>query len=151
GCKSDCPTNVDMATYKAEFLSHYYEGRLRPRHAYAFGQVNPFLRLASKIPRLANFMAQVPGFKQMAHWAAGMSADREIPKLALSTLHESFMKNHATGSKVILWADTFTNYLNPTTGLKAADVLQKFDLDVSLSPRGLCCGRPLYDYGFLDQ
>src|SRR5689334_7973321 len=47
GCKGDCPVNVDMATYKAEFLSHYWEGRIRPRHAYAFGLVDQWARLAS--------------------------------------------------------------------------------------------------------
>ncbi len=63
GCKGDCPVNVDMATYKAEFLSHYYENRLRPRHAYAMGWIHRWARLASHAPRLANAMARLPGAK----------------------------------------------------------------------------------------
>ena len=54
GCKSECPVNVDMATYKAEFLSHYYEGRLRPRHAYAMGWIYWWARLASWMPGVVN-------------------------------------------------------------------------------------------------
>ena len=61
-CKSECPANVDIATYKSEFLSHYYEKR-RPLHAYAFGMVDKWLRLASPAPWLANFFARAPLFE----------------------------------------------------------------------------------------
>ena len=61
GCKGDARCSVDMATYKAEFLSHYYEGRLRPRHAYAMGWIDWWARLASLAPALANFVTQTPG------------------------------------------------------------------------------------------
>src|SRR5436309_5395842 len=54
GCKGDCPVNVDMATYKAEFLSHFWEGRIRPRHAYAFGWIDKWVRLAAVAPRIIN-------------------------------------------------------------------------------------------------
>ena len=63
GCKGDCPVNVDMATYKAEFLSHYYEGRLRPRHAYAFGLIDRWARLAS----------HAPGARELRHADAGLA------------------------------------------------------------------------------
>src|SRR5262249_51330156 len=72
GCKNDCPTNVDMATYKAEFLSHYYEGRLRPVHAYAFGLIEHWAKIASWAPRLVNFFTQTPGLGHLAKWAAGV-------------------------------------------------------------------------------
>src|SRR5437870_12312797 len=64
GCKGECPVNVDMATYKAEFLSHYYERRLRPRHAYAMGLIHWWARIASRVPRLANFVGHAPGLSQ---------------------------------------------------------------------------------------
>src|SRR5690606_1521716 len=60
GCKGDCPVNVDMATYKSEFLYHYYQGRLRPRTAYAFGLIYWWSKLASYIPDLANFITRAP-------------------------------------------------------------------------------------------
>jgi len=88
GCKSDCPTNVDMATYKAEFLSHYYEGRLRPVHAYAFGLIYWWARLASRMPRLANFFTQTSGFSHIAKALAGMPQQRKIPIFATETFKE---------------------------------------------------------------
>src|SRR3954449_13266433 len=66
GCKHDCPVNVDMATYKAEFRSHYYRGRLRPRHAYAFGLIHIWSRLGSAMPRLANWLTRVPVTRTLA-------------------------------------------------------------------------------------
>src|SRR5581483_3720464 len=66
GCKGDCPVNVDMATYKAEFLSHYYEHAPRPPNAYAFGLIPWVARLASKMPRIVNAAAQTPGLSHLA-------------------------------------------------------------------------------------
>jgi len=58
GCKSDCPVNVDMATYKAEFRSHYYAGRLRPRAAYSMGLIHRWARLAHVAPGLVNLITR---------------------------------------------------------------------------------------------
>ena len=69
-CKADCPVNVDMATYKAEFLSHYWAGRLRPRSAYAFGLIPWWSRIAAHAPGLANFLTQTPGLSALARSAA---------------------------------------------------------------------------------
>src|SRR5438045_7679440 len=66
GCKNDCPVKVDMATYKAEFLSHYYEGRLRPLSGYAMGFIHRWARLASFAPQLANVVTQTPGLSRLA-------------------------------------------------------------------------------------
>src|SRR5262249_12434061 len=71
GCKSDCPVGVDMATYKAEFLSHYYERRWRPASAIAFGRIHDWARLASRAPRVANFFTQMPGLRTVMKRAAG--------------------------------------------------------------------------------
>ena len=60
GCKGDCPVNVDMATYKAEFLSHHWEGRLRPRSAYAFGWIDKWAQAASLAPGFVNLITQLP-------------------------------------------------------------------------------------------
>src|SRR3954452_19712640 len=85
GCKGDCPVNVDMATYKAEFLSHYWDGRLRPRHAYAFGLIDEWARLASLWPGLVNLVTSTPGLRDVAKLAAGMPAQRRIPQFAPQT------------------------------------------------------------------
>src|SRR5438552_7582016 len=82
GCKSECPVNVDMATYKAEFLSHYYEGRLRPRSAYAMGLIHRWARLASHMPHLVNVLTQTRGFSSLAKAVAGIAPGRAVPRFA---------------------------------------------------------------------
>lgn len=90
GCKSDCPVNVDMATYKAEFMSHYYEGRWRPRAAYALGFIHWWARLAAWVPRLVNALIRLPGVHLLAKWLADVAAERDIPRFAPRT----FLRSH---------------------------------------------------------
>ena len=66
GCKSDCPVGVDVATYKAEFLSHYHQGRIRPLNNYAFGNIDFWASLASNAPGLANLATQLPFLSDIA-------------------------------------------------------------------------------------
>jgi len=158
GCKADCPINVDMATYKAEFLSHYYEGRLRPVHAYAIGLIHRWAHLASYVPHLANFFTQTPGLRNLAKAAGGFAQERSIPKFAPYTFKEAFRdhtrKRNGSGNgqagPVILWADTFNNYFHPAIAEAAVDVLESQGFSVQVPKGNLCCGRPLYDYGMLD-
>src|SRR5207302_7318699 len=106
GCKSDCPVNVDMATYKAEFLSHHYRGRLRPRPAYAFGLVHTWVRLAALAPALVNFVMRAPILAQIVKWLAGISQKRRLPKLARVTFR-TWWRQRARRNEgrppVILW------------------------------------------------
>src|SRR5437764_4119845 len=92
GCKGDCPVNVDMATYKAEFLSHYYEGRLRPRYAYSMGWIYWWARLASLAPSLANFFSQTPGLSAVAKWVGGIAQERQMPPFAGETFKAWFRR-----------------------------------------------------------
>ena len=87
GCKGDCPVNVDMATYKAEFLSHYYEGRLRPRHAYSMGLIYWWARLASLAPRAVNLVSHAPILSRVAKALGGIAPERTIPRFANQTFH----------------------------------------------------------------
>ncbi len=90
GCKSDCPVSVDVATYKAEFLSHYYEGRIRPRSAYAFGNIDLWARLASNAPGLVNLTTQLPFLRDIAKMVAGIPHQRTIPAFAPETFKQWF-------------------------------------------------------------
>src|SRR2546423_4860038 len=90
GCKGDCPVNVDMATYKAEFLSHYYKRRLRPRHAYAFGLIHQWARLASMMPRMANWFSSSQWTSGAFKWLAGIASERDVPQFASETFKEWF-------------------------------------------------------------
>ncbi|HKT61786.1 MAG TPA: FAD-binding and (Fe-S)-binding domain-containing protein, partial [Gemmatimonadales bacterium] len=153
GCKHDCPVNVDMATYKAEFLAHYYAGRLRPRHAYAFGWIHRWARLAGVAPALVNALMRAPVAGTLAGLAAGLAPERRPPGFAPERFTRWFRRRavRARGTPVVLWADTFNNCFHPETARAAVEVLERAGFRVTV-PRGdLCCGRPLYDYGFLRQ
>lgn len=154
GCKGDCPVNVDMATYKAEFLSHYWEGRIRPRHAFAFGLIDRWARLASIWPGMVNLVIQTPGISHLAKRVAGMPLQRAIPEFAPQTFRNWFMKHKSASSgakgKVILWPDTFNNYFFPETAQAATEVIEHAGFSIEIPRTHLCCGRPLYDYGMLD-
>jgi Fe-S oxidoreductase len=138
-----------MATYKAEFLAHYYEGRLRPRQAYALGLIMFWARIASKTPRLANALASLPLSKRLA----GIAPERTPPRFAREPFTSWFARRGGTrvpaGRRVILWPDTFTNYFEPQIARAAVEVLEAAGCAVELPRGALCCGRPLYDFGML--
>jgi FAD/FMN-containing dehydrogenase/Fe-S oxidoreductase len=152
GCKGDCPVRVDMGTYKAEFLSHYYEGRLRPRASYAFGLIMYWARLAELAPGLVNFVSQNRILGAIAKAAMGIAPERRIPAFAPRTFKQWFRERsprNPSGPKVILWADTFNNHLTPEPVIAAVEVLEAAGYRVEVPQERLCCGRPLYDHGML--
>jgi Fe-S oxidoreductase len=153
GCKGDCPVHVDMATYKAEFLSHYYEGRLRPRHAYSMGLIYWWARLASAAPRLVNFVTHAPVLGDVAKWLGGIAPGRRVPPFAPEPFKEWFRRRgprNQGSPPVLLWADTFNNYLHPEVAKATVEVLEDAGFQVLVPATSLCCGRPLYDFGMLD-
>src|SRR5262249_20976828 len=153
-CKTECPMNVDMATYKAEFLAHYYEGRVRPRAAYAMGMIFRWARWSRLAPGLVNFFCQTPGISRVTKFFGGVAPQRCMPKFATQTFRDWFQKrgvrNHDK-PQVILWADTFSNYFHPRIGQAGVEVLEHAGYQVTIPEAGLCCGRPLYDFGMLDR
>lgn len=154
GCTNDCPVNVDMPTYKAEFLYHHWKGRLRPRHAYALGYIDKLLRVGSRAPGLVNAVAHAPVLGGALMVAAGATPERRLPRLAHQSLQAWFSGRgvvNAGGPQVVLWPDTFTNRLRPDVGRAAVAVLEDAGFQVVMPAGPLCCGRPLYDYGFLDS
>ncbi|HEX3851560.1 MAG TPA: heterodisulfide reductase-related iron-sulfur binding cluster, partial [Polyangiaceae bacterium] len=155
GCKGDCPVNVDVATYKAEFLAHYYDGRVRPRHAYAFGLIDRWARLASVMPGFVNLLTQSAGTRSVLKALAGMTQQRAIPTFAPETFRDWFESRRpprvtGTRQQVVLWPDTFNNYFYSDTARAAVEVLEALGFEVVIPRKKLCCGRPLYDYGMLD-
>lgn len=240
GCKGDCPVQVDVATYKAEFLSHYYDGRPRPASAYAFGLIDRWARLAALAPGLVNFATGAPGLRTLAKAAVGIAPERYVPRFAPRTFkawwkervaasgpaddqavflggptgsrtargqpttaqagdrpvawgtptrsavpsgqpttgqargrfagngdsdtseQSAFGRSLAgdagkaghtapgSGTRVLLWPDTFNNHFHPQTLAAAAEVLEAAGCDIVVPEPPLCCGRPLYDFGMLD-
>ncbi|MGN6274965.1 MAG: FAD-binding and (Fe-S)-binding domain-containing protein [Solirubrobacterales bacterium] len=153
GCKGDCPVSVDMATYKAEFLSHHYKRRLRPLPAYTMGLIMFHARAAARMPRLANFLTHAPGISRLVKRAGGLSPRRELPRFAEETFKDWFRQRGAVnpqGEPVVLFPDTFNNFLHPETMKAAVAVIEDAGFRVVVPEPELCCGRPLYDYGMLD-
>jgi Fe-S oxidoreductase len=154
-CKSECPVNVDMAGYKAEFLSHYYEGRLHPPRHYLFGHMDRLAHLGSLAPRLGNGVLSLPGAAGALRALLGIAPERALPRLAARSF-QSQRRRRAPGAAppapaVVLWPDTWNNYYYPQALAAAARLLEAAGLGVRV-PRGhVCCGRPLYDFGFLDE
>jgi FAD/FMN-containing dehydrogenase/Fe-S oxidoreductase len=154
GCKSECPTNVDIATYKSEFLSHYYEGRPRPLNHYAFGFVDRWAWLASIAPKLTNAFNCSPVTNRFTKAVLQVAEQRTIPRFAEKTF-VNWVKKRPIGSEsrreVVLFADTLNNYFRPNTARAAWEVLQSagFAVHVPQTRGHLCCGRPLYDFGLL--
>jgi FAD/FMN-containing dehydrogenase/Fe-S oxidoreductase len=151
GCKSDCPVNVDMATYKAEFRARHYRRQLRPRAAYSMGLIHEWSRIAASAPKLTNAMMQ--GLSPVVKWIGGIAQQRQLPRYAEQTFVAWFnghdRKN--SGTRVLLWPDTFNNYFRPQTAIAATHILENLGFSVVLPDRPLCCGRPLYDWGMLDS
>ena len=153
-CKSECPTQVDIASYKAEFFSHYYEYHWRPRQAYSMGLVDRWARAASHASGLFNLGARMPALREVVKIAAGISTKRNLPRIAAQSFAGWFANRHAANDgkpRVVLWPDTFSNYFQPEIAIAAVEVLEAAGFGVSLPERKLCCGRPLYDYGWLDR
>ena len=206
-CRNECPVNVDMATYKAEFLSHHYRRRLRPRADYAISLIYWWARLASRLPRIVNAITYAPLLSRLIKAIGGVAQERTVPRFATETFTDWFRKRPATTTvprtgtdagpvgqapprmghgdvgrfakasyttpsmqrqgtenrlhphgrqapfhtdRVLLWPDTFNNYLESSVLQAAVEVIEDAGYLVEIPPRPLCCGRPLYDTGMLD-
>jgi FAD/FMN-containing dehydrogenase/Fe-S oxidoreductase len=163
GCLHECPVRVDMATYKAEFLSHYYAGRLRPRQAYALGLIRWEAQVASRFPRLANALTHQQPFAALGKRLAGVAPERTVPRFAPATFTRWFRERGsaahgsanghgpraAAARRVVLFPDTFNDHFHPEVAIAATEVLEAAGFEVTIPSRSLCCGRPLYDYGML--
>ncbi|MET9079920.1 FAD-binding and (Fe-S)-binding domain-containing protein [Streptomyces sp. NPDC004232] len=146
GCKSDCPTGVDMATYKAEFLSHHYAGRLRPAAHYSLGWLPLWAQLASHVPWLANAVLDAPGLGRAGRWLAGVEPDRTAPLFAERSFVRWWQENGrqrpdpADPATVLLWPDTFSNHFHPSVAISAARLLEDAGFRVAVPDTPLCCG-----------
>ena len=156
GCTGDCPVQVDIPTYKAEFLAHYYAKRRRPLHHYALGLLPWWGQAAARAPRLVNGLSHSSPIAQPSKRLLGIAEEREIPNFARQTFRSWFAQRtsnaagqNGNGQRVVLWPDTFTDLFEPDVGKAAVDVLEAAGFAVEIPEKHLCCGRPLYDFGML--
>ncbi|MGW3152304.1 FAD-binding and (Fe-S)-binding domain-containing protein [Streptomyces sp. NPDC001177] len=154
GCRSDCPVEVDMATYKAEFLHHHYEGRRRPAAHYTMGWLPLWLRWVARTRTapVLNALASVRPLARAAKRLGGIAPEREIPRVAGETFSRWWVRRfgaqlrgraaagwtgepaEAPRTTVLLWPDTFTEHFSPSVGKAAVRVLEAAGLVVMLPP-----------------
>jgi Fe-S oxidoreductase len=139
GCASDCPVNVDMATYKAEFLHHHYRRRVRPAAHYSMGWLPLWLRLASRLPRTANALMSARVSAGLLKRLGGIAPQRSLPRVARSPF-TAVPLDPGPGRRVILWPDTFTNYFAPEIAEAAVRVLRAAGFAPVLPSGAVCCG-----------
>ena len=161
-CKSECPTHVDIATYKSEFMARHYQYKKRPIHHRVFGHIGSLLPSLSKAAPLVNTL-QNSVLAQAGKSLLGVASNKQWPDIAKETFGLWAKKNatdaddsyywfgKTTDSTVILWADTFNNHYRPHVLQSAVRVLQKSGFRIGIGREHFCCGRPLYEYGYLDQ
>jgi Fe-S oxidoreductase len=161
-CKHECPTQVDIASYKSEFMSEHYKKKKRPLHQYVFGHVGRVLPLLSRFPRVANFFQSgIAG--NAAKSVLGISADKNLPKLSTASFSKwagtnadekdanFFWFGNAAHTPVVLWSDSVNSHYRPAVLISAVNVLKLAGFKVAVARSQFCCGRPLYEYGFLEQ
>ncbi len=159
-CLTDCPTGVDMAAWKSEFIDHHYRGKRRPRAHYSLGRLPHWLRLTRRVPggwRVANAVTGFGPARSLAARIGGISAEMGIPKLAPKTLVELARTRPAAGAapgpprgRVVLWPDTFTNHLDPGVGMAALRVLEAAGFAPVLPGGDVCCGLTWFTTGQLE-
>ncbi|MEV7625268.1 FAD-binding and (Fe-S)-binding domain-containing protein [Actinoplanes sp. NPDC089786] len=149
GCASDCPTGVDMATYKSEVLHQTYRGRLRPRSHYTLGRLPLWARLAGWTPRLANLATRLPGIRRLALWLAGVDQRRSVPAFARRPFRRTH-RNEAGGKPVVLFADSFSDAFSPEVAEATVRVLRAAGYQPRLPSGPVCCGLTWITTGQLD-
>ena len=154
GCKGECPSNVDMAKLKYEFLHHYNNTHGTPLRAKIFAHINRLNRLGSRFAPLANLASHTPGLRWLLHRFLGVHKDRPLPSFARQTLPNWFNKRtpptNAPRGPVVLFNDTFMNYNVPSIGIAAVELLERAGFHVVLA-NAQCCARPMISKGLLTQ
>ncbi|MFQ5738595.1 MAG: FAD-binding and (Fe-S)-binding domain-containing protein [Acidobacteriota bacterium] len=155
-CKSECPSNVDMARLKAEFLAHYYQRHGLPLGKRLVARTHETARLASRAPWLFNLAVQNPLARWLLEKSAGIDRRRSLLRYASRTLeqwyeaHRRQSQASASGAQVALFVDTFTNFFQPRIGVSAVRLVEALGYSVTLADAG-CCGRPLISSGLLAE
>ncbi len=151
GCASDCPTGVDMATYKAEALHQRYRRRLRPRSHYALGQLPRWARLTGRLAPVANRALRLPAVQRLAKSAAGVDQRRGLPAFSPTSLRRwARRRSWPQAPDVVIWADSFTDAFASEAGQAAVRVLERAGLRVGIVERTACCGLTWISTGQLD-
>jgi FAD/FMN-containing dehydrogenase/Fe-S oxidoreductase len=154
GCSRDCPTGVDMASYKAEVLHQSYRRRLRPRSHYTLGRLPRWADLAARAPRMVNAVLGTRLGARVAKWSAGMDQRRAVPAFARRTFRQEWSGRPVRtgdGAPVALWVDSFTDHFAPEVALAMVEVLEAAGYRVQVPGADTCCGLTWITTGQLDK
>ncbi|MES2795966.1 MAG: FAD-linked oxidase C-terminal domain-containing protein [Bacteroidota bacterium] len=157
GCKNECPSNVDMAKLKMEFMYHYNRENGMPIRSWLIGNFSKLSQLFSTIPWAYNLVFDTPFLRKIANTMVGFHPDRTMPLLAKQTMKKWILKNnsslitHHSSLKIVnLFVDEFTNYNDVEIGIKAVKLLQKLGYQVVI-PKHVDSGRPQLSKAMLDK
>jgi Fe-S oxidoreductase len=155
GCASDCPTGIDMATYKAEALHQRYRRRLRPRSHYALGRLPRWARLAQPVAPTLNALLRLGPVQRLAKAGAGIDQRRGIPAFAPEPLRRWARRTFrdaspGTSYDVVVWADSFTDAFASASGRAAVALLEAAGLRVGVVGEPACCALTWVSTGQLD-
>lgn len=166
-CKSSCPTRVDIASYKSEFMARHYETRKRPLAHSVFGKLGDRLPLMARFPRVINLATSLPVLGSIIRSSLGIGSGKTLPRLATRSFSARLVRlqdelpfytgehfswfGQQDADKVILWADSFNSHYRPEVLEAALRVLVRQGLSVGVAHKHFCCGRPLYEYGLLQE
>ncbi len=152
-CKSECPSNVDMAKLKAEFLQAYYSKRMRPLGHLLVKNVHTLSPLGAKWAGFGNWLARRPWVRRAMESMAGFDRRRSLPELHRDHLRNWFPRRQIakpeTANRVVLLDDCFTTFQEPRIGRAAVTLLERAGFKVELA--GICCGRAMISKGFLTE
>ena len=143
GCARDCPTGIDMATYKSEVLDKTYRGRLRPRSHYALGWLPRWGRLITRTRVLApviNALTATPGLRNLVRWSAGVDQRRNLPRFAARPARSRLPALASTGSPAVIWVDSFSDCFTGGGVEAVVSVLEGAGYAPRLLARNACCG-----------
>jgi len=153
GCKTECPSSVDMAKMKAEYLFQHQEKYGYSLRSRLFGHIGTFYRVAAPFAWLSNWVASTRGAKKLLSWL-GIAPERSLPEMARKRFSDWFGRQQQKSASnpdakaVILFNDTYTEFNQPEIGKAAFKVLDSLGYRI-IVPKWACCGKPLISKGIL--
>ena len=154
GCKAECPSNVDMAKLKYEFLAHYNEANGTPLRSRMFANIHAASKIASRFPSIANWTLTNSVVRRALDRFVGIDARRKLPPFADKTFESWFAsrgEKPPRDKKVVLFHDTFINYNYPDIGRAATELLEVAGYEVRIAEQRQCCGRPMISKGLVEE
>jgi FAD/FMN-containing dehydrogenase/Fe-S oxidoreductase len=152
GCKAECPTAVDMARLKAEFLAAYQSEHGVPLRSRFFAEIAVLLRLSRPLAPLVNRLRETAWLRSLQQSVLGVDRRRRLPPLAGSRFQAPRRKQPRTGRpEVVLFHDTFTEHSQPAAAQAAREILEAAGYELILAEGQGCCGRPMISKGLLDR